>query len=104
MSGMHLTETQGALAYLAVLLAAALEGEVIFVTAAMLVSRGQLDAVGVALSGAAGAAIGDQLYFYLLRGRLRRWVDRFPAVQKRGARLARRVRRNETLTVLVIRF
>jgi membrane protein DedA with SNARE-associated domain len=101
---MSLTETQGALAYLAVVLAAAVEGEVVFVAAAALVSHGRLDPIGVALSGAAGAAIGDQFYFYLLRGRLNRLLDRFPAVARRGRRLTERVRRHETLTVLAIRF
>ncbi len=101
---MHLTETQGLLAYFVVLFGAMLEGEIVFVTAAALVSRGELDPVGVALAGAMGAAVGDQFYFYALRGRLNRWIDRFPAVARRGGKLARRVRRNETLTVLMIRF
>lgn len=91
-------------AYLAVFLGAMLEGEVLFVTAAALVSRGILDPVGVAAAGALGAAIGDQFYFYALRGRLRRWLDRFPAIARGGSRLVRRVRRNEALTVLAIRF
>lgn len=101
---MHLTEAQGALAYVAVLLGAMLEGEIIFVAAATLVSRGQLDPLGVALAGACGAAVGDQFYFYILRGRLHRWLNRFPTIARRGARLTRRVRRNETVTILVIRF
>ena len=101
---MHLTEAQGAVAYLIVLLAAMLEGEVIFVTAASLVSRGQLDAVGVALAGAVGASLGDQFFFYVLRGRLTRWVGRFPRIARQGERLSRRVRRNETLTVIAVRF
>ena len=101
---MHLTETQGYLAYLAVFVGAILEGEIIFVTAATLVSRGQLDAVGVALAGALGAAIGDQVYFYALRGRIDRWLNRFPRVADMGARLTSRVHRHETFTILMIRF
>jgi membrane protein DedA with SNARE-associated domain len=101
---MPLTDATGALAYVAVLLAAVLEGEIVFVAAAALVSRGRLNPVGVALAGAAGAAIGDQFYFYMLRGRLNRWLDRFPAIARRGSRLTRRVRQHETLTVLAIRF
>ncbi len=100
----QLTDAQGAIAYLVVLFAAMLEGEVIFVTAAGLVSRGQLDAVGVALAGAVGASIGDQFFFYALRGRLRRWLNRFPNIARQGERLTRRVRRNETLMVIAIRF
>jgi membrane protein DedA with SNARE-associated domain len=101
---MHLTEAQGLVAYVVVFFAAMLEGEIIFVSAAALVSRGQLDPAGVALSGALGAAVGDQFCFYALRGRLSRWIDRFPAMAKRGAKLTRRVRRNETLAVFMIRF
>jgi membrane protein DedA with SNARE-associated domain len=101
---MPLTDAQGALAYLGILVAAALEGEIVFVGAATLVSLGRLDALGVMVAGATGAALGDQFYFYVLRGRLNRWLDRFPAIARRGARLTRRVKRNETLTVLVIRF
>ncbi len=57
---MHLTETQGLIAYVVVFFAAMLEGEIVFVSAAALVSRGQLDPAGVALAGALGAAVGDQ--------------------------------------------
>jgi membrane protein DedA with SNARE-associated domain len=94
----------GAAAYLAILIAASLEGEVVFVAASALVSQGRLNPVGVALSGAIGACLGDQFYFYALRGRLSRWLDRYPAIARRGTRLTRRVRRHETLTILAIRF
>ena len=72
---MPLTEAQGAFAYLGIILAAAIEGEIVFVAAAALVSQGRLDPLGVTLAGAAGAALGDQFYFYVLRGRLNRWLD-----------------------------
>ena len=36
--------------------------------------------------------IGDQLYFYLLRGRLRHWLDRFPTWSRRRDRIIARVR------------
>ncbi len=101
---MHISEAQGALAYVVVVFAAMLEGEIVFVAAASLVSRGQLDAAGVALAGALGAALGDQFFFYALRGRLNRWLRRFPTIARRGERLAQRVRRNETLTVMAVRF
>jgi membrane protein DedA with SNARE-associated domain len=94
----------GVAAYGAVFLAAILEGEVLFVTASALVSQGKLHALPVVIAGALGATLGDQFYFYALRGRLRRWVDRSPSVARRGARLVARVKRNEWLTVLTIRF
>ena len=54
--------------YVVILLAASVEGEVAYVAAATLVGQGYLNPLGVALAGTAGAALGDQFYFYLLRG------------------------------------
>ena len=90
--------------YAGIAVAAALEGEVGFVTAAALVSRGYLDPLKVTAAGAIGAALGDQFYFYVFRGRVSLWLDRVPAIAKRGRALAIRVRRHETLAVLMIRF
>ncbi len=99
LEGMH-----GPLVYAAILLAAVVEGEVAYVAAAALVAHRRLNPLAVMLSGAAGAAIGDQLYFYLLRGRLARWVGRFPSIERRARPLVTRVRRHETAMVLMIRF
>ena len=101
---MHFPEPAGPFAYLFILLAAIFEGELVFVGASLLVSQGQLDGLGVLISGAFGAAIGDQFYFYALRGRLHRWVERFPNIARRGHFLVQRVRRHETFTVLILRF
>lgn len=101
---MDLSDAGGPLAYLLILVAASLEGEVVFVGASMLVSQGRLNPFGVLVAGAIGAAIGDQFYFYALRGRLHRWVERFPNIARRGHILVERVRRHETLTVLMLRF
>ncbi len=90
--------------YLGILIAAAIEGEVAFVAAATLVSRGYLHPAGVVAAGTVGAALGDQFYFYLLRGRLHRWLDRFPPIARRSAALTDLVRRHGTLTMLAIRF
>jgi membrane protein DedA with SNARE-associated domain len=90
--------------YVGVLIAAAVEGEVTYVGAATLVAAGQLNAVGVFLSGALGAAFGDQAFFYLLRGRLPQWVARYPSLQQRTAPLVARVQRRDWLMVLLIRF
>jgi membrane protein DedA with SNARE-associated domain len=90
--------------YLVVLVAAAVEGEVAYIGAATLVAAGQLNAVAVCLSGAVGAAIGDQAYFYLCRGRLQSWLQRYPAVRAKAAPLVDRVRRHDWLMVLLIRF
>ncbi len=94
----------GLLPYAVVMIAAAVEGEVAYIGAATLVAMGKLDAVGVCASGAVGAAIGDQIYFYVCRGRLQRWLEKYPAVHRKAAPLVERVRRHDWLWVLLIRF
>jgi len=94
----------GPLAYLGILVAAAMEGEVAYVTASVLVGQGYLDPLGVLLAGSAGAAAGDQIYFYLFRGRVHRWIDRWETLARRGRRLVSPVRRHAIPMVFVIRF
>jgi membrane protein DedA with SNARE-associated domain len=94
----------GPFVYLAILMAAIVEGEVAYVAASTLVAKGHLNPAWVILAGASGAAIGDQIYFYLFRGRLLRWVERFPALARRAEPLAARVRRHDSAMVLLIRF
>jgi membrane protein DedA with SNARE-associated domain len=92
------------LPYGGILLAAIVEGEIAYIGAATLVAQGELNPVAVLVSGALGAAIGDQAYFYAFRGRLPRWLSRYPSLQLRAAPLVSRVRRHESLMVLLIRF
>jgi membrane protein DedA with SNARE-associated domain len=99
-----LASAAGPLAYVLVAVFAAVEGEIVFVAASALVAQGDLNGLGVVLAGAAGAAIGDQFYFFLLRGRLRRWIGRSPMIAGRAEALALRVRRHENWTVFAIRF
>jgi membrane protein DedA with SNARE-associated domain len=94
----------GPLAYLAILIAAIIEGEIAYVAASALVAQGQLNAIAVIIAGTIGAAIGDQAYFYVFRGRLHRWVARFPTLERRTRPLINRVRRNDSAMVLLIRF
>lgn len=101
---MELPDGGGPLAYILIMLAAIFEGEIVFVGASLLVAQGRLHGLGVLVSGAIGAAVGDQFYFYALRGRLHRWVERFPNIARRGHYLVERVRRHETATVLMLRF
>jgi len=58
----------------------------------------------VLISGALGASIGDQAYFYVFRGRVPRWMARIPSLQHKAAPLIARVRRHAPLMVLLIRF
>jgi len=92
------------LPYCGVALAAIVEGELTYVAAAALVAEGRLHPLGVMVAGAFGAAIGDQAYFYLFRGRLPQWLARYPSLQRKTAPLVERVRRHAALMVLLIRF
>jgi len=92
------------LPYCGVALAAVVEGEVTYIGAAALVAEGRLHPLGVLVAGAFGASIGDQAYFYLFRGRLSRWMARYPSLQRKTAPLVDRVRRHASLMVLLIRF
>jgi len=94
----------GPAVYLTIMAAAVVEGEVTYVAASAIVAAGQLDPLAVIIAGALGAALGDQFYFYLLRGRIARWVGRFPALTNRAGPLVARVRRHDVLMVLLIRF
>jgi len=93
-----------ALACLGVFAAAAIEGEVVFIGAAVLVSAGKLNALAVGISGALGAAAGDQVFFYALRGRLSGWLSRVRPLAARRESIVSRVRRHQVLMILVIRF
>ncbi len=101
---MHLPGLGPLLPYWVVLIAAVVEGEVAYIGAAALVAQGQLHPLGVLVSGAIGAAIGDQAYFYAFRRRLPRWLSRYPSLQQRAAPLVDLVGRHATLMVLLIRF
>ena len=90
--------------YLVVLVAAAVEGEVIFVSSCVLVGQGKLSATGVLLAAAIGGSLGDQLFFYALRGRLRKWLGRFRRVAERQRPLVAYVSRHSSGMILASRF
>jgi membrane protein DedA with SNARE-associated domain len=96
--------SSGLLPYCGILIAAIVEGEVGYIAGATMVAQGRLDPVGVLVSGALGAAIGDQACFFAFRGRLPRWMARYPKLEQRAAPLVNRVRRHDSLMVLLIRF
>src|SRR4051812_46266916 len=60
--------------------------------------------VPVLVAGTLGAAMGDQLYFYLFRGRISRWVSRSRFIASRHAAIVERVRRHHIWMILGIRF
>lgn len=94
----------GPLAYVMIYAAAIIEGEVVFVAAAVMVSAGELQWWPVMVSGALGAATGDQLYFYALRGRVDGWLRRFRGVATRHEAIVARVKRHEVPMILALRF
>jgi membrane protein DedA with SNARE-associated domain len=94
----------GPLAYAAVYLAAIVEGEIIFIGAAVLVAAGKLNPLAVVTFGALGAATGDQIWFYVLRGHLAGWLTRLGPVATRQASIVARVQRHQSLMILAIRF
>jgi membrane protein DedA with SNARE-associated domain len=57
---MNPAEWPGGLAYVAIFVAAAVEGEIVFVTAAILAGLGRLSSSGVLIAGALGGSAGDQ--------------------------------------------
>src|SRR5262252_372347 len=64
---------------------------------------GDLHWLPVLVAGALGGATGDQIWFYLLRGRIH-WLDRFPKLRRYRDVVMDRVHQNETGLVLVSRF
>src|SRR5439155_9430536 len=53
--------------------------------------------------GALGGATGDQLWFYILRGRIH-WLDRYPRLARYRATVSGHVHDHETALVLASRF
>ncbi len=94
----------GPLAYAAVFFSAIVEGEVVFVSAAVLVAAGKLNGLAVMIFGALGAAVGDQMFFYALRGRISGWLTRSRIVASRHTSIVARVQRHQSLMILAIRF
>ena len=58
----------------------------------------------VLVAGALGAATGDQMYFYALRGRIGGWLTRFEPVAARQDAIVARVQRHRALMILALRF
>ena len=101
---MDLSAVSAALPYAGIMAAAIVEGEIAYIGAATMVADGRLNPLAVLVCGAFGAAIGDQTYFYVFRGRLPRWMARFPTLQQKAEPLLDRVRQHDSLMVLLIRF
>jgi membrane protein DedA with SNARE-associated domain len=90
--------------YIGILTAAAIEGEVVYVTAVVMASLGRLNPLGVLISGALGGWAGDQLWFYAARGRLRAWLDRFEKIACRRKVIQCRLQKHAAKLILAVRF
>jgi len=91
------------LTYLLIYFFAVLEGEIYYSNVCAQAVRGQLFWPAVLVFGALGGATGDQIWFYLLRGRLH-WLDRYPRLHRFHERVRVRVHSHETVMLLVSRF
>jgi len=91
------------LPYVPIFVFAILEGEIYYISACVAASLGKLSWAGVMFAGALGGSTGDQLWFYVLRGRLT-WLDRFPWLARHHATVKDRVTAHETPMLLVSRF
>ncbi|PWU21961.1 MAG: hypothetical protein C5B48_10770 [Candidatus Rokuibacteriota bacterium] len=91
------------LSYIPIYVAAILEGEVYYSKVCADAIAGRLNWVLVLLAGALGGATGDQLWFYVLRGRIH-WIDRYPKLRTYHDRVIAHVHAHETGIVLVSRF
>ena len=91
------------LVYLPIYIAAILEGEIYYISVCGLAISGQLHWLPVLIAGALGGATGDQLWFYVLRGRVD-WLNRYPKIARYRDRVSAHVHAHETLIILASRF
>jgi membrane protein DedA with SNARE-associated domain len=91
------------LVYLSIYIAAILEGEIYYIAMCVAAASGKVNWVGVLVAGALGGSTGDQIWFYLLRGRIH-WLDRYPWLRRHRDAVVDRVNANQTLMLLISRF
>ncbi len=91
------------LRYLPIFVFAIIEGEIYYIAMCVAASAGKLDWAGVMVAGALGGSVGDQFWFYLLRGRIH-WIDRYPRLGRYRDVVMSRVQANQTFMVLISRF
>jgi len=72
-----------ALIYAGIFIAAAVEGEMVFVAASVSVALGHLDFWGVLIAGALGGSAGDQFWFYAFRGPFKHLLERYPRLARK---------------------
>src|SRR5213083_192128 len=90
--------------YLGILVAAAVEGEVVYSGAVVMVFLGRLNPLGVLISGSIGGWAGDQFFFYAARGKFRQWLNRFSKIAYRRRVIQERMHRHASKLILAVRF
>jgi len=90
--------------YLGILLAAAVEGEIVYAGAVVLASLGRLDPFAVLISGSVGGWAGDQFWFYAARGPLSSWLNKFSKIAMRRRAIQERMHRHASKFILAVRF
>jgi len=90
--------------YLAVLIAAFWEGEVVLIAAGALCGRGYLNWKWTILAAAIGGSAGDQIYFYAARERAARLIKKSDRLKKWYPKISKFVLRHSTIAVLFSRF
>ncbi len=91
------------MAYFAIYIAAILEGEIYYSKVCADAINGKLFWLAVLTAGALGGSTGDQLWFYVLRGRIH-WLDKYPRLARYRDRVTEHVHAHESGLVLVSRF
>jgi membrane protein DedA with SNARE-associated domain len=99
--GMRLLPRYG---YLAILVAAFWEGEVVLIAAGALCGSGYLDWRLTILAAAIGGSAGDQVYFYAAHERAARAIRKSKRLSKWYPKVKRFVLRHSTVAVLLSRF
>lgn len=90
--------------YLAIGIGTFLEGEIILILAALMVTQGQMHLEGVILASAAGAFIGDIASYLLGSWKVDYVLDKMPAIKKVLPRAQRFIRRFGSVSILASRF
>jgi membrane protein DedA with SNARE-associated domain len=99
--GVHMLPKYG---YLAVLLAAFWEGEVVLIAAGALCGRGYLNWKWTILAAAIGGSAGDQMYFYAAHERAARIIRKSKRLNKWYPKISKFVLRHSAIAVLLSRF
>jgi membrane protein DedA with SNARE-associated domain len=91
------------LPYIPIFILAILEGEIYYITMCVAVAAGKLNWAGVLIAGALGGSTGDQLWFYVLRGRIH-WLDRYKWMARHRDAVVHRVKDRQNLILIISRF